>query len=619
MAKALPLPDGTTVAIREGETPAQTWERAQRMYPEAFGASEETKPKQDTSGLKAAFSASATRLGGQSELLKGKLGIQSEAEAQQKFEAAEKKASERFTPTEKGFTEAPFLKVRELLGGSLPYAVAPAAAGIAALALPVSAPVAIGAGLLGAGAVSTGQFTGSNLAAQVDTGKSLEEASLGKAFAAAVPQALIDTAAMALLPGVGKLFSSVGSKLTTEQAKAIANQTLSKAAMDYTAKTGMAMGREGLTEVAQQSLERLQAGLSITDPEARKEYIDSFIGGAVLGGTLAPVGRAFERSGAKSQAARAERDERNVAAKEAAEQAHIAAEQEEAKRQTPEYALEVAKNLQTLEQEKIALQQQVRKITKNSPTEAEDKAFNKDIQAQLKANSSARNELAPEVNRLKQSGVYQQALEQERVAGMSPMDYMLERTGEVRDRKTTTPAADTAYEESGLAFQEPVVPAKPLSPEQAAQQYVAQRIALAQDQLPEVAPADYVDYLMQDPLMVDQVLETRTKMPGLNRQENEVVLGALKLQRKEQEKARQAQGVQGTAAGQQRIAGVEAEEQAALEEQRAQAERDAKEAQLAPGVGTEIMALRKIAANPTISVKDEGVLSTKVTVLWTCF
>jgi hypothetical protein len=41
MAKVLPLPDGSTVAIREGETPEQTWERAQRMYPEAFGGAAE--------------------------------------------------------------------------------------------------------------------------------------------------------------------------------------------------------------------------------------------------------------------------------------------------------------------------------------------------------------------------------------------------------------------------------------------------------------------------------------------------------------------------------------------------------------------------------------------------
>ena len=36
MAKSLPLPDGTSVTIREGETPEETWLRAIREYPEAF-------------------------------------------------------------------------------------------------------------------------------------------------------------------------------------------------------------------------------------------------------------------------------------------------------------------------------------------------------------------------------------------------------------------------------------------------------------------------------------------------------------------------------------------------------------------------------------------------------
>ena len=35
--QALPLPDGSYVTIREGETPLQTWIRAQAMYPKAFG------------------------------------------------------------------------------------------------------------------------------------------------------------------------------------------------------------------------------------------------------------------------------------------------------------------------------------------------------------------------------------------------------------------------------------------------------------------------------------------------------------------------------------------------------------------------------------------------------
>jgi hypothetical protein len=313
MAKYLTLPDGSSFEMKEGQTPAEAMQAAVQLYPDAFGFGAE-KPRKDTSGFKAAASAGFERLKGQTALTAAKLGLKDigEAEAYQKEQEA--KAAERFTPTEKGFTEAPVQKFKELLGGSVPYMLAPVAAGAAALAAPVSAPVAAGLGLLGAGAVSTGQFTGSNLARQLETGKSLEEASLGKAAAAAVPQALIDTAAMALLPGVGKLFGSVGSKLTNEQAKAIASQTLGKTVADYAAKTGTAMGREGVTEATQQLLERLQAGLQITDPEARKEYIDSFIGGAVLGGVAAPVGRAFERSGAKKQAAAAQQQEQADAA-----------------------------------------------------------------------------------------------------------------------------------------------------------------------------------------------------------------------------------------------------------------------------------------------------------------
>ena len=553
MAERIQLPNGAFFPVKEGESREQALSVAQQMYPDAFQKAQPAGPKQDTSGFKAAASAGATRLGGEFELLKGKLGLKSEAEAQKEYEAAQAKAAKRFTPTEDSFAESPFLKFRELLGGSVPYMAAPAAAGLAALAAPVSVPVAAGLGLLGAGAVSTGQFTGSNLARQVETGKTLEEASLGKAAAAAVPQALIDTAAMALLPGVGKLFGSVGSKLTTEQAKAIASQTLGKAAMDYTAKTGMAMGREGITEVAQQTLERLQAGLNIADPEARKEYIESFIGGAVLGGTIAPVGRAFERGGAKSQAAKAEREERNLLAKEAAEQERIAAEKEAAEKQTPEYALQIANQLKTLEQEKVDLQKQIRSVSKDSLTEAEDKAHNKEIQTQLKKNAAARDALAPEKNRLVQSGVYAQALEQERVAGMSPMDYLLERTGEVRDRKVT-PAEDTAYEESGLAFQDPLVPNVERRKAEDAEKarvaavpavYAAERFKIAQDQLYEPTGQEYVDYLLQDPYKAQLIIETRTPMPGLSSSESTLIRNELakrlKAMGKDEMAARQAE------------------------------------------------------------------------------
>jgi hypothetical protein len=553
MAERIQLPNGAFFPVKEGESREQALSIAQQMYPDAFQKAQPAGPKQDTTGLKAAASASTSRLKGQAALTAAKLGVMDVAAAEKYQKEKEAEAAKRFTPTEKGWTEDFGLKFRETLGGSLPSMVAPAAAGLAALAAPVSVPVAAGLGLLGAGAVSAGQFTGSNLARQMETGKTLEEASGTAALGAAIPQALLDTAAMALLPGVGKLFGSVGSKLTTEQAKAIASQTLAKTAADYTAKTGMAMGREGITEVAQQTLERLQAGLEIADPEARKEYIESFIGGAVLGGTIAPVGRAFERGSAKTQAAKAEREERNLLAKEAAEQERIAAEKEAAEKQTPDYALQIANQLKTLEQEKVDLQKQIRSVSKDSLTEAEDKAHNKEIQAQLKKNAAARDALAPEKNRLVQSGVYAQALEQERVAGMSPMDYMLERTGEVRDRKVT-PAEDTAYEESGLAFQDPLVPNVERRKAEDAEKarvaavpaaYAAERFKIAQDQLYEPTGQEYVDYLLQDPYKAQLIIETRTPMPGLSSSESTLIRNELakrlKAMGKDELAARQAE------------------------------------------------------------------------------
>ena len=365
MADRIQLPDGTFFPLKTGETPEQALAVARQMYPDAFAAPVSAAPKQDTSGFKAAAAAGVERLGGEFELLKGKLGLKSEAEAQREFEAAQQRAAQRFTPTEKGWTEDPLLKFKETLGGSVPYMVAPAAAGLAALAAPVTAPVAAGLGLLGAGAVSAGQFTGSNLAAQIDAGKTLEQASGAAALGAAIPQALLDTAAMALLPGVGKLFGSVGSKLTTEQAKAIASQTLLKTAADYTAKTGAAMTREGFTEAAQQALERVQAGLNIADPEARAEYVESFIGGAVLAGAGAPIGRAFERSGAKRQAEEAIR-------KEQADAAAKAAAEEEAAKTTPEALRALEASYKTAEQQLAALNAQVgaAKPAKNAPADA---------------------------------------------------------------------------------------------------------------------------------------------------------------------------------------------------------------------------------------------------------
>ena len=46
-AQYLPLPDGSSVTVRDGETPKETWARAQRMYPEAFKTSIPNEKKYD--------------------------------------------------------------------------------------------------------------------------------------------------------------------------------------------------------------------------------------------------------------------------------------------------------------------------------------------------------------------------------------------------------------------------------------------------------------------------------------------------------------------------------------------------------------------------------------------
>jgi hypothetical protein len=558
MAQSIKLPDGSFFPLKEGEDPREAMAEAARKYPEAFGRKkEESKPKQDTSGFKAAASAGATRLGGEFELLKGKLGVKSEDEAQKEYEAAQKRAQERFTPTEKGFTEDPFLKFRELLGGSVPYMVAPAAAGLAALTLPVSAPVAAGLGLLGAGAVSTGQFTGSNLARQMDTGKSLEEASLGKAVAAAVPQALIDTAAMALLPGVGKLFGSVGSKLTTEQAKAIASQTLTRTIADYAAKTGVVMGREGVTEATQQLLERLQAGLEITDPEARKEYIDSFIGGAVLGGVLAPAGRAYERGGAKRQAAAADRAEALQLSSEQLQQQkaqeEAAAQALEAEKQTPEYAIKFTKDYQDLLQQ----YQDKRKVLKDPGKNAtpEEKAVYKEAQAEVSALYAQLGELTPEYRELKDKA---------RIAQLTPQEYMLEQTGEVSSAPTPKGTPDLA----GYYEQQIAVPGQALTDYAKKQITLANTQGLANEKDPADAAQDYVQYLLADPVLAKQVLQKRIPLPGLTKKQQNLIYGGLELQIADIDAKDKAAGEAGTAATRARLSTVEQEEAAALEDQR---------------------------------------------------
>ena len=565
MAKALPLPDGSTVAIREGETPAQTWARAQQMYPEAFG----NEPEKPTgpgpkSGFMPALKAGFSSLKGDVAALAGRSGIMDIPAAEKYRAEQEEYQAKTFKPTET-WGEAPLTKFTELAGGAIPYMAAPIAAGVGAVTLPVSAPVgaAIGTGL--AGLASAAQFTGSGLSRQVKEGTPLAETNLGGAVAAAIPSAALDMVSLKMMPGIRQIFAAAGKEVPEAVAKKIAEQGLKDTLKDYGTSAVKTMSVEGLTETGQQVLERMQAGLNLTDPKARDEYLESFIGGAVLGGAIAPVGRRFERG---SEAAAQDKEAlvaKRAAAAEQQKVANEAAAKEETFKQSPDYALQVADKYAAAEKAKADLLAQKRKITQGSPTETADKAFNKTLYEQVQAQAAELKNLGAEYARLEPT--IKQAKEQKRVEGMSPEEYSLEQMAQGE----ATPARGRAARMAAL--NQPIPEDTVDAPEAA---YAAERLALAKEQNGLTADtSDYVNYLMTNPRMAQTIVDNQTALPGLARKEQNVVRGALKLQLQAAENQRTAAAQAGTAAGQARIGSVEQEEQAATQ---AQQEADAAEA-----------------------------------------
>lgn len=358
MAKYVQLPNGAYYEAKEGQTYEEAIREAYAKYPQAFGRTAEVSPEEGPrGGFTPALRAGVESLKGEAALTAGKLGLM-DVKAAEKYRAErEERAKQIFKPTEEGWTEAPVQKTLELLGGSIPYMAAPIAAGAAAIPLGAAAPVV---GALGAGAASVAQFTGSNLARQLEEAEKrgetggLERTDLGKAAIAAVPQAALDVFSLRGIPLIRNLFKSVGKDLTEAEAKAITQQGMRQAVADYAVTTGKVAGREGLTEVGQQYLERLQAGLEVTDPAARAEYIESLIGGAVLGGVISPAGRAVERGGERRRAEKFLSDQAKADQLRQEQEAEAAATQPDALRkldadyaaaQARKQELEAAKNV----------------------------------------------------------------------------------------------------------------------------------------------------------------------------------------------------------------------------------------------------------------------------------
>jgi hypothetical protein len=255
----------------------------------------------------------------------------------------------------------------------IPGAIVEQAPNLAAGALSVVAPYV---GLPAMAALSGVQQTESNLMAQAEAQEQRGEKvapSLGKAALAAGPQVALDVGSTliglkGLLPkGLTGVFGSSAAKIegllakgtpeATAAAEKIAASELAKRAAlakEGTLKTvAKGMGKtavaEAPTEVAQQMIERVQAGTEIFSPDAIKEYEEAAFG-AVKMAPLGGAGRYSERGAAQTKIA----EDEQIAA-----QAKEAADAEAARKGTPEYKLQVADAHDDLVRQRKELQKEL--------------------------------------------------------------------------------------------------------------------------------------------------------------------------------------------------------------------------------------------------------------------
>jgi hypothetical protein len=205
-------------------------------------------------------------------------------EAEQIANRLREYAANTYTSDNKSFREDPLTKIQELLGNSAPYMIGPVMAALGSTALGATGLVAGVAPTV----VSATQFLGSNLQRQIDANNiDLADTNLLTAGATTIPQALLDRIGFRYIPGIKNIFGAAGKKISDETAKQIFNQSLLTSVGKKVLSSSVAATKgatvEGITETAQQVFERLQAGLSITNKEARDEYLESFFGGYIAG------------------------------------------------------------------------------------------------------------------------------------------------------------------------------------------------------------------------------------------------------------------------------------------------------------------------------------------------
>lgn len=195
---------------------------------------------------------------------------------------------------------------KQTAGQSMGYIAAPGVAGTAAKLLTKAPGVgrAVGMGVLGA------QYLTDNMGRQAAEDS---PANLGKAALAAVGQTGLDVVGMRFFSPLFKRMPVVNALMNgDDKAAGALVDAFSKKSLTFSEGIARGVGAgvafEIPQEIAQQALERWNAGLSLTDEDARREYGEAAAGAALLGGTMGGLSGVADTRDAKREKAQGERD-----------------------------------------------------------------------------------------------------------------------------------------------------------------------------------------------------------------------------------------------------------------------------------------------------------------------
>jgi hypothetical protein len=264
-------------------------------------------------------------------------------------------------------------------------------------------PGIIGGGLAGFGSSFLPQ-SGQNITRQAEeqqrAGQEINP-NLAAAYSAGAGQAALETVSLGF--GLGKRLVSkvlgeseeqIAKGLTRNAAKYEADLVkAAEATLIPTVAKGAARGLVEIpTEVAQQILERAQAGLELFSPDALKEYGESAyqagIGGSFLGGAAGPISRSSARG-----------DLDALRAQQRATQRKEELAKEEERKASPEYITELTTRRDEIQEELGVL----KNILKTKPTDEEEKfarselkARKRDLDLEMQNLVSSLREVTPE-------------------------------------------------------------------------------------------------------------------------------------------------------------------------------------------------------------------------------